>query len=168
MLGAVAASTALCVPPVGAAVARPRTLRFTHLHTGEELEIAYASGGEYIPEALSTIGTFLRDFRTGETHPIDPALLDLLHDLQAAFDTQSRFQIVSGYRSPRTNAMLRAGSSGVAKRSLHMQGRAVDVRLTGVPTASLSDRARAMRRGGVGYYAKSDFVHLDTGRPRSW
>ncbi|MCZ7566575.1 MAG: DUF882 domain-containing protein [Burkholderiales bacterium] len=110
----------------------------------------------------------LRDFRTGEAHAIDVALLDTLHALCAACGGRT-FEIISGYRSPTTNAMLRRTSvGGVAKRSLHMDGRAIDVRLVGVDTARLRDAAKALGRGGVGYYRESDFVHLDTGRARSW
>jgi len=166
----------LALASFGFALARPaaarapaeRFLTFDHTHTGERLRIAYFAGGEYLPESLTRIDWLLRDFRTGDAHSIDPRLLDTLHVLCVACGGGT-FEIISGYRSPKTNAMLRkTGGGGVAKRSLHMDGRAVDVRLVGVPTARLRDAAIALRRGGVGYYPDSDFVHLDTGRPRSW
>lgn len=111
---------------------------------------------------------FLRDFRTGEVHTIDPALLDVLFDLRTLADRDDVFQIISGYRSPTTNSQLRRKSGGVAKRSLHMDGKAVDIRLTGFPTRKLRDLALSLQCGGVGYYASSDFLHLDTGRVRFW
>ncbi|HLE65999.1 MAG TPA: DUF882 domain-containing protein, partial [Burkholderiales bacterium] len=108
-----------------------------------------------------------RDFRTGETHPIDPRLLDTLNVL-CALCGGGVFEVISGYRSPKTNAMLRGAGGGVAEHSLHVEGRAIDLRLTGFRTARLRDAAIALGRGGVGYYPKSDFVHLDTGRVRNW
>ena len=165
-----AACSAASLPGLALASAAPtpRQLRLGHLHTGETLDVRYAEGGAHIPGALAEVERFLRDFRTGESHPIDPALLDTLHALQSGFAGAGRLLVISGYRSPKTNALLRSRGGGVAKRSLHMQGRAIDVRLDGVPTAELRARARALRSGGVGYYPSSDFIHLDTGRPRSW
>jgi len=144
-----------------------RFLAFHHTHTGERLRIAYFARGGHLPEALDRIAWLLRDFRTGEAHPIDPRLLDALHALGRACGKDT-FEIISGYRSPQTNAMLRRTGGGVAKRSLHMDGRAIDVRLAGCDTARLRDAAIAHRGGGVGYYPESDFVHLDTGRFRTW
>ena len=165
----VAACSAASLPGLAlAGPPAPRRLRLAHLHTGETLDVRYAEGGAHIPGALAQVERFLRDFRTGDTHPIDPALLDTLHALQSGFDGAGRLLVVSGYRSPKTNAMLRSRGSGVAKRSLHMQGRAIDVRLEGVPTAELHARARALGLGGVGYYPDSNFIHVDTGRPRFW
>jgi uncharacterized protein YcbK (DUF882 family) len=148
--------------------ASARALRFTHTHTGERLAIEYFSGGTYVPDALATVNVFLRDFRTGDVHDIDPELLDLLHGLAAMTDTSQPFQVISGYRSPATNEMLRHRSEGVAAGSLHMKGQAIDIRLADVPLAALRHAALGARRGGVGYYPASDFVHVDTGRVRMW
>lgn len=145
-----------------------RTLHFDHTHTGERLSIDYARDGQYVPDALTTVNHFLRDFRTGDVHAIDPALLDLLHGLAGRTGTARPFQVISGYRSPATNAMLREHSEGVAKNSLHMQGQAIDIRLADVPLLQLRSAAIAAGRGGVGFYPASDFVHVDTGRVRAW
>jgi uncharacterized protein YcbK (DUF882 family) len=150
--------------------ATPRSLAFYHTHTGERLRVTYIENGAPVPEALDEISHFLRDFRTGDVHPIDPALLDVLYALRTRAGDRGTYEIISGYRSPRTNNMLRGRSSdsGVAKRSLHMEGKAIDVRLTGVRTSRLRQEALALHRGGVGYYPDSDFVHVDTGRVRQW
>ena len=111
---------------------------------------------------------FLRDFRNGEVHPIDPQLLDQLHRVASATGSKTSYEVISGYRSPATNRALHERSSGVATRSLHLEGRAIDVRLPGVPLADLRDAALSLAAGGVGYYPGSRFVHLDTGRPRHW
>ena len=138
------------------------------LQTGERLDIEYFRDGAYLPAALSAIEVLLRDFRTGERHAIDPSLMDYLLEVAHAAGVDPAFSVISGYRSPRTNAQLREKSTGVARRSLHMEGRAIDVRLTGVDCASLASRAQILKRGGVGYYRASDFVHLDTGAFRIW
>jgi uncharacterized protein YcbK (DUF882 family) len=114
------------------------------------------------------VNHLLRDFRTGGVHTIDPTLLDILFDLRTLADQDQPFEVISGYRSPKTNAYLRRHSSGVAEHSLHIQGRAIDVRMSGVSTRKLRDLALGMRRGGVGFYPASDFVHLDNGRVRRW
>ncbi|MCC7488466.1 MAG: DUF882 domain-containing protein, partial [Gammaproteobacteria bacterium] len=114
------------------------------------------------------INHLLRDFRSGAVHPIDPRLLDVLHDVQAMSGSSGRYEIISAFRSPATNEMLRHKSSGVAQKSLHLQGQAVDVRLEGLATGTLRRAALSLGRGGVGYYPDSDFVHLDTGRVRAW
>lgn len=145
-----------------------RRLDLHHLHTGEHLDLEYFLGGAYQPEALVEVNRFLRDFRTGDEHVIDPGLLDLLHQLRAATGSTRPFEVISGYRSPRTNALLRARSDGVAASSLHMRGMAIDIQLPGVPLRRLRDGALSLRRGGVGYYPASDFVHVDTGRVRRW
>lgn len=139
-----------------------------HLHTSEKLEIVYRERGEALPEALAEISRFLRDFRTGDRHEIDIELLDTLAVLYDGFDRRGRFEVISGYRSPRTNEALRQGTTGVAKDSWHLSGRAIDVRLTSARTASVRDAAIALGRGGVGFYPESNFVHLDTGRARKW
>lgn len=145
-----------------------RSLSFRHTHTDERLRIVYFERGTYVPDSLARIDRLLRDFRTGDVRPIEPRLLDTLFALGAACGRET-FEVISGFRSPRTNAMLReTGGGGVAKHSLHMDGRAIDVRLVGFDTARLRDAAIALGRGGVGYYRASDFVHLDTGRPRTW
>lgn len=150
-----------------ALAAEPRSLSLRHLHTGERLSLVYYADGAYVPESLAQVDWLLRDFRTGEVHAIDPQLLDTLHALQRKC-RQSAFEIISGYRSSRTNTMLRIAGGGVAERSLHLSGRAIDVRLTGFDTARLRAAAVSLGRGGVGYYPESNFVHLDTGRVRTW
>jgi uncharacterized protein YcbK (DUF882 family) len=145
-----------------------RRLRFVHTHTGETLSTEYFDGRNYAAEALTQVNQLLRDFRTGDVHVIDPALLDLLYDLQVRADHDAPFEIISGYRSPATNAMLRGRSSGVAEHSQHLLGKAIDVRLEGYATRSLGAHARELARGGVGFYAASDFVHIDTGSVRTW
>jgi uncharacterized protein YcbK (DUF882 family) len=139
-----------------------------HLHTGERLSTTYWGDGVYQERELARVQDFLRDFRTGEHHPIDPALLDQLHGLALAIGTGAPFQVISGYRSPHTNAALRAAGGGQASQSLHMRGQAIDVRLADVPSASVRDAALELARGGVGYYRAEDFVHIDTGRVRHW
>ncbi len=150
------------------AAARGRCIGFKNLHTDERLEVEYFRNGEYVPEAFSAIEGCLRDFRTGERHAIDAHLMDYLTDVARALGVDPSFSVISGYRSPRTNAALRERSSGVAQHSLHMDGRAIDVRLAGVDCARLAGHALDLRRGGVGYYRASDFVHLDAGAFRTW
>ena len=150
------------------AAASARSLSFHHTHTGEKLSVVYHDGVDYIPESLAEIDHLLRDFRTDDVHPIDPALFDILSAARSATGGRGTFEIISGYRSPATNSMLRNKSSGVAKKSMHLQGKAIDVRLRGVDTARLRKAAVSLGAGGVGYYAKSDFVHIDTGRVRTW
>jgi len=174
--GAVAAAATLAPPRVVAAtsVRRPapeRTLSFFNTHTGERLKTAYCCGGEYQPEALNQIDHILRDFRANEIKSIDPHLLDLLHELGGTLETDQPFHIISGYRSPRTNTMLRergGAVTGVASHSLHMDGKAIDIRLPGVTLDDLRSAARSLKLGGVGYYPASNFVHVDTGRVRFW
>lgn len=145
-----------------------RHLSLYHTHTGRSLEVVYARGGEYIEPALDRIEHFLADFRTGDSRTIDPELLDLIHDLRESLGTDATFEVISAYRSPATNDMLRGRSAGVAQNSQHVVGKAIDVRLQGVETERLRDAAIALQRGGVGYYEASDFVHVDTGRVRRW
>ncbi len=160
---------ALALPDVSVAMPRvSRRLRFAHLHTGEKLDVEYMTAGSYVPDALASVNVLLRDFRTDEQHDIDRELLDLLHALSRETRARGAFEVISGYRSPRTNARLRERSSGVASGSLHMQGMAIDIRVPGVDLADLRDAARALKRGGVGYYPTSNFVHVDTGRVRTW
>ena len=143
-------------------------MSFIHTHTGERLTAAYWQDGEYQPEVLQQVNRLLRDFRTNEVHPIDPALLDVLFELRTRAGSERAFHVISAYRSPSTNEMLRHSSNGVAEHSMHMLGKAIDVRLESFPTARLAEVARSLRRGGVGYYRASDFVHVDTGRVRYW
>ena len=169
-----AAAALLAAPAIGrsgratAAVPGMRTLGFEHTHTGEEIVVSYASGDSYIDRALASLNWFLRDFRNDAVHPIDPRLFDQLHTLATITGTKTRFQVISGYRSPATNHALRARGGGVAERSLHLQGRAIDIRLADVPLADLRDAALSLRAGGVGYYPGSQFVHVDTGPVRRW
>lgn len=156
--------------PAFADLGRARTLAFDNLHTGERLAVDYWAEGAYVPGALTSINHLLRDFRTGDVHVIEPRLLDLLTVLRARLDTSSPFEVISGYRSPATNATLRAegGHSGVAAKSLHMQGMAIDIRIAGRPLDAIHKTALALQGGGVGYYPQSDFVHVDIGRVRTW
>ena len=151
-----------------AATGPSRTLRFDHTHTGEKLAVTYTAGDRYLPSALLEINRFLRDFRTGEAHAIDPKLLDQLYQLTAVTGSSAPFEVISGYRSSATNTVLRAHSTGVASQSLHLEGRAIDIRLAGVSIADLRDAAVSLRAGGVGFYPDSKFVHVDTGRVRRW
>ncbi|TVQ88561.1 MAG: DUF882 domain-containing protein [Chromatiaceae bacterium] len=148
---------------------QPRVLSLHHLHTNERLTLAYRIGDHYQRSALQRLNHFLRDHRTGDVTSIDPRLFDLLHDVQRQLgNPDGTFQVLSAYRSPRTNAMLSRTSRGVATRSLHLTGQAIDVRLTQASTRNIRDAALGLSRGGVGFYPRSDFVHLDTGRVRRW
>ena len=165
------AGAGLMLLPFGAAWARipeRRSLSFVHTHTVERLSSVYFEAGEYRAAELERIYELLRDFRTGDVHPIDTGVLDILADLRVLADRDEPYEVISGYRSPLTNAALRQHSSGVAEHSLHLQGRAIDVRLPGLRTGKLRELALGMARGGVGFYPRSDFVHLDNGRVRCW
>ena len=154
--------------PAMASLPSARRLALQNLHTGEATKLEYWAQGAYVPEALDEIAHVLRDHRTGAAHPINPALLDLLHNLNSRLETTKPFHVISGYRSPETNAKLAAASSGVAHQSLHMQGMAIDIRVPGVDLRDLQKSAKSMAVGGVGYYAQSNFVHVDVGRVRYW
>ncbi len=159
----------VCSPSIASALTMEnRSLKFFHTHTGERLDVEYFVRGEYLPDALGTLNQYLRDFRTGDIHTIDPGLFDLLHGIRGLTGSSRSFEVISGYRSPVTNAMLRQKSEGVAAGSLHMQGQAIDIRLTDIPLPQLRRAALALKRGGVGYYPASNFVHVDTGRVRFW
>ena len=171
-LGGLAAATYLAPRSV---VANPRhytnpekSLSLYNTHTGEGLKIVYWAEGHYVPEALAEVNHILRDHRADETHVMDAQLLDLLFAMQRRLETRQPFHIISGYRSPATNALLRQYSSGVAKNSLHIQGKAIDIRLPGRGLATVRRVAVALRKGGVGYYPDSNFIHLDTGSVRYW
>ena len=150
------------------AAGNPRQLDFYHTHTKESLAIVYHDGNDYIAAALEQINHFLSDFRTGAVHAIDPATLDILFTLRTELGGEDTFEIISAYRSPETNAMLRKQGRGVARRSQHLEGKAIDVRLRSVDTTRLRDAAIKLQLGGVGYYRESDFVHIDSGRIRTW
>jgi uncharacterized protein YcbK (DUF882 family) len=179
-LGFGAAATAAALVPARVQAAAPRdakpkqverVLSFFNTHTGERLRTAYCCNGEYQPDALKEINYILRDFRANAVKPIDPKLLDLLHELGGTVETDQPFHIISGYRSPHTNTLLQArggAQSGVASRSLHMVGKAIDIRVPGVKLDHLRAAARSLKLGGVGYYPSSNFVHVDTGRVRFW
>jgi uncharacterized protein YcbK (DUF882 family) len=145
-----------------------RVLHFQDLHTGERTASTYWANGDYVWEGLREINHVLRDFRTDDVYPIDVKLLEQVHALDQRLGGKRKFLVISGYRSPKTNAMLAANSDGVAKNSMHMSGRAIDIRVEGVELSHLRKTAIDMARGGVGYYPKSEFVHLDIGRVRSW
>jgi uncharacterized protein YcbK (DUF882 family) len=151
-----------------AALHDQRELSFYHTHTGKALSVVYYKDGVYLPAALQNIDDFLKDFRNGERHDIDPALLDVLYDIKVKTGTHAPFEVISAYRSPQTNQMLRDTTVGVAQHSMHMQGQAIDVRLPDVKLAKLRDVALHLQRGGVGFYPTSEFVHVDTGRIRRW
>jgi uncharacterized protein YcbK (DUF882 family) len=149
--------------------AREYRLRLYHTHTNERINVVYRTGDRYVPQALQELDRFLRDHRTGDVHHFDPRLFDLLVDLTAAVRRpDAEIAIICGYRSPGSNEYLRRTTTGVAKSSLHMQAEAIDIRMPAVKTARLHDAAIALRRGGVGYYPKSNFVHVDLGRVRRW
>lgn len=167
-LVATAAAPALVIPGRALAAA-PRALSLAHTHTREDIAVVYAVGAQYEPVALRALDRFLRDHYSGDIGHIDPKLHDLLHAVRTVLGTAEPFHVISGYRSPATNDRLqRTRGGGVATRSLHMDGRAIDVRLPGVPLTDLRDAALSLRCGGVGYYAHEKFVHIDTGRVRRW
>ncbi len=169
----VGAGAAFVAAPFSSALAEidisgARSLSFNNLHTGEKLDIDYWVDGGYVSDALQAINHILRDYRNDEIHVIEPKLLDLLATLRARLDTSNPLEVISGYRSPTTNAMLHAEHSGVAAKSLHMQGMAIDIRVAGRSLDVLHNAALAMSAGGVGFYPKDNFVHVDIGRVRRW
>jgi uncharacterized protein YcbK (DUF882 family) len=145
-----------------------RTLDLFNTHTRETLKVCYFDGSGYRPEALDRIDYILRDYRADEILPIDPLLLDQLFALKTRIQPRTPFHVISGYRTPATNAMLRRSTTGVARTSMHTKGRAIDIRLPGYSTRRLRKLSIALKAGGVGFYPKSDFVHLDTGKVRTW
>lgn len=167
---AVAGAAPVLAPRARAAVAAStRALSLVHTHTGEQVDLVYARDDRYDPRALDALNHLLRDHYTGQVGRIDPLLFDHLHRVQQALGARAAFEIISGYRCDATNALLRSTrGGGVARNSLHVEGRALDVRLPGVPLTALRDAALALAAGGVGYYAQAGFVHIDTGRVRSW
>lgn len=178
-LGAVTAVSALsearifgaALPSSRAALAPDRSLSFLHLHTSERLTTGYCADGSYVPAALADVNHVLRDWRANAVTPIDPNLLDLLYVLNDELGTDQPYHVICGYRTPETNAMLheRGGAaSGVANSSLHIEGKAIDIRVPGIRLERLRDAAKSLKLGGVGYYPASNFVHVDTGRVRYW
>ena len=159
--------------PVSSLVGVPggQVLAFNHTHTHERIELVYAVNGDYVPDALTTLNRFLRDHYSGTIGQMDPQLFDLLHHVRLALGGKSlsAYEVISGYRCPETNDHLRhSRGGGVAKHSLHMEGKAIDVRIPGVPLAELRDAALSLQSGGVGFYPSEQFVHIDTGRIRRW
>ena len=168
-LGTGVAAGLLCPAALASMRAQPeRSLAFYNTHTGESSLTVYWAAGEYLEDGLREINTVLRDHRADETYPIDRNLLDLLTALQAEVGCRNAFHVISGYRSPATNASLRGKSSGVARRSYHMQGKAIDIRLPGCVLADLHRAALDLKAGGVGSYAAADFIHVDVGAVRRW
>lgn len=168
-LAAMAAASFVMAPAIAQVQPRgERVLTFENLHTGEKLKTTYWANGTYIKDNLADINHILRDFRTNDVMPIDPKLLNLLYALKLKVNSNKPFGIISGYRSPATNTRLNANSSGVATRSLHLEGKAIDIRVPGQNLAGLHQAALALRGGGVGYYPGSGFIHMDTGRVRFW
>lgn len=149
-------------------LSRERRLTLHNMHTDEELSIVCCPQQNYDRRLLSRFNHFLRDHRTDDVHPMDPALIDLLYAVSVLTRSQGEFKIISGYRTPETNQMLRKMSHGVAEHSLHMEGRAIDLRMDDVSSRTIQKTALALQQGGVGYYRSADFVHLDTGTVRSW
>ena len=160
-------ATASLIAPASKLVA-PRALTFDNLHTGEKASVEYWAQGKYLPDALHEVNFILRDYRNGEVHLIEPKLLDLLHQLHTNLESSQPFEVISGYRSPQTNAMLRASGHGAASKSYHMKGMAIDIRLGDKNLKDIHEAALLMRAGGVGYYPESDFVHVDVGPLRRW
>jgi len=171
-LGAIAAATAILPRAAFGSGARmsvaEKSLAFYNTHTGEKLKAIDWAEGEYFPDSLREINHILRDPRNNEVHDIDTQLLDLLFAIRQEIDTSQPFHVISGYRSVETNAFLRAHSTGVAENSLHLVGKAIDIRSPGRDLRNLHKVATALKAGGVGYYPKSDFVHVDVGRVRYW
>ncbi len=171
-LGAAVTATMALPGPLQAALTpdttQERRLVFFNTHTREKLDVCYARGSSYRPEALEAVNAILRDHRTNEIRPIAPRLLDLLCDIRSQAGPDACLHIISGYRSPRTNHMLSKRSRGVARKSLHMAGHATDIRIPGLPLRRLRQIAVDLGRGGVGCYPRADFVHVDIGRVRTW
>lgn len=166
LFGWAALSLALPFSPAAWAAA-PRSISLYHTHTGERFDAVYFENGDYLPDAMTELSRVLRDFRTGDVCEFDARLFDTLYALNLACGGGT-FEVISAFRSEWTNRMLRQQSRRVAKDSLHVSGRAIDVRVRGRDTRVLRDAALALRQGGVGYYASSNFLHLDTGPVRSW
>jgi uncharacterized protein YcbK (DUF882 family) len=169
-----AALVAIIGPPPGCFAQSPsggdtqRRLELINLHGGDKVIVAFHDEHDIAPDALAKLRHVLRDYRRNEEHDMDPRLLMQLTDLARECGVPAKYEVISGYRSPATNTKLRAAGHAVAQHSQHMEGRAIDVRLEDCPLARLYELALAAKRGGVGYYPRSNFVHIDTGRVRSW
>ena len=169
-LATLAAATVL-TPAESEAVMRapPRQLSLLNLHTGERTKAEYWAKGRYLRDGMREINRILRDHRTGAVHPIDPKLLDLVYALSRKTGGRGPIHIISGYRSPQSNAMLHErDGNGVAQNSFHVKGKAIDLRVPGLPLRTLHRLALGLRGGGVGYYPASDFVQVDVGPLRRW
>ncbi len=175
-LGSLTASSLITTPASAAIFGRgtaeefdgARKIAFRNTHTGETFSGVYRVGDKYLPDAFDRINIVLRDFRSNELFPIDPRVLDIIYTVHQMTDKNEPYEVLSGYRCPKTNAGLRSNSEGVAKNSLHMTGQAIDLRLPGFQTKRIRELAVSLKAGGVGYYPKSNFVHMDTGDVRSW
>jgi uncharacterized protein YcbK (DUF882 family) len=165
---AAAGAAAIGVRPAYSASRADSRIRFHNIHTGESLNAVYRTPEGYDEGVLGDINRVLRDFRTGDVYRIDPSLIDLVHALAAKVDAKSPFDVICGYRSPQTNAMLAAASSGVSKHSFHLKGKAIDLALPGFDLRNLHAAARLLRGGGVGFYPTPGFIHVDTGPVRYW
>jgi uncharacterized protein YcbK (DUF882 family) len=170
--GATTVSMLMAAPGLAASLPKKRELKrdlkLHNIHTGESFSGTYWANGHYVPGAMAELRHVLRDYRTNTQHQIDPGLMDLLVALRAHMQSHEAFEVISGYRSPATNDMLCETTSGVARHSFHPQGKAIDIRLPGRDLRKLRDAALKMKRGGVGYYHDSDFIHVDTGPIRHW
>ena len=166
--GALGAAAGVLKGARSLAATESRGITLANLHTDERLSIEYFRNGDYDREALAKLEVLLRDFRNGDRHEIDPKLFDYLVAVAHRVGREAKYSVISGYRSPESNAKLHELSSGVSQHSLHMQGRAIDVRMAGIDCKDLAAEAIELKRGGVGYYRASDFVHLDTGAFRTW
>lgn len=162
------ASASAFAAPLSLNPAPERQLRFYNLHTGERLSATYWAQGHYVPDVMHELNHLLRDHRCDEMITMDPRLFDMLHLIQQDVGLQKEFHVISGYRSPQTNAMLHQKSSKVAKKSFHMLGKAIDIRVPGVPLKNLRQQARSLQLGGVGFYQNSNFIHVDVGPVRAW
>lgn len=167
-LGAIGTHALAALPGPVSAPVPVRELGFLNLHTGEKLRVPYWENGRYLQDALAEINRVLRDHRANAVHAIDTRLLDLLARLQATVGNSRAFEVISGYRAPSSNEMLRARSGGVAQGSMHLQGKAIDIRLPGSDLLHLHKAAVGLKGGGVGLYRSSNFIHVDTGRVRYW
>ena len=170
MVGIVSMAVPLVLPTSAQAAKNKGAWKtsFRNAHTGESFSGVYRVGDKYLPDAFERINYVLRDFRTNEVFPMDPHVLDIITVLHQKMRAKEPFHILSGYRSPKTNAMLKRNTRGVASNSFHMYGQALDIRLPGLSTRKLRNNAQNLKAGGVGYYPRSNFVHVDTGKPRNW
>lgn len=155
-------------PAPPAQVTGEKTLHLHSLHTGETVEVVFWRDGEYVQEGLDELDRMLRDHRSGDVIDMDPELFSLIHRLYKDVGARGAIDIISGYRSPKTNAMLKRIGRNVATKSQHMVGKAMDIRFKNVSIEKMRETALRYEAGGVGYYPQSNFVHIDTGRPRQW